>query len=295
MRWAEGFIAVDWGTTNRRAWRIGPDSAVAAELADDRGILAVAEGGFPAAVEELRTGLGDLPLLMAGMIGSNRGWIEAPYLPCPAGAEALAGALRWVEPGRIAIVPGLCFEKDDQADVMRGEEVQILGALAAGLIGPDALVCHPGTHTKWARLSGGRIAAFRTVMTGELFNLLKGHSILADLLAGDARPDDAFAAGVSHGLDHDDLGAELFSVRARVLLGKAAGEDAASYASGLLIGSDIGIGLRFAGEGEIVVMGRPNLTRLFAAALDRSGRKAHELDGERAFLAGATQLAELVE
>jgi 2-dehydro-3-deoxygalactonokinase len=178
---------------------------------------------------------------------------------------------------------------------MRGEEVQILGALAAGLIGPDALVCHPGTHTKWVRLSGGRIAAFRTVMTGELFNLLKEHSILADLLAGAARPDAGFAAGVRHGLDHDDLGAELFSVRARVLLGKAARDDAAGYASGLLIGSDIRIGLRFAGEGEIVVMGRPDLTRLFATALDRSGRKAHEVDGERAFLAGATHLAELVE
>jgi 2-dehydro-3-deoxygalactonokinase len=295
MRWAEGFIAVDWGTTNRRAWRIGPDGGVAAELADDRGILAVAEGGFPAAVEELRNRLGDLPMLMAGMIGSNRGWIEAPYVPCPAGAQELAAALCWAEPGRVAIVPGLCFDQGDQADVMRGEEVQILGAQAAGLIGPDALVCHPGTHTKWARLSGGRIAAFRTVMTGELFNLLKAHSILADLLAGATRPDAAFSAGVRHGLDHDDLGAELFSVRARMLLGKTAREDAAGYVSGLLIGSDIRIGLRFVGEGEIVVMGRPDLTRLFAAALDRSGRKAHELDGERAFLAGATHLAELVE
>ncbi|HEX8261796.1 MAG TPA: 2-dehydro-3-deoxygalactonokinase [Allosphingosinicella sp.] len=295
MRWDEGFIAVDWGTTNRRAWRLGPGGAVAAEMEDDQGILAVPKGGFHSAVGAVRARLGDLPMLMAGMIGSNRGWIEADYVPCPAGLPDLAARLRWIDGERAAIVPGVSFDGDGRADVMRGEEVQLLGAYAEGWIDGDASLCHPGTHNKWVRLADGRIAAFRTVMTGEMFNLLREHSILADLLAAPAEPGAAFDAGVRHGLDRDDLIAELFSVRARVLLGKAPREEAAAYVSGLLIGADLKVGLRLVGDGEIVAMGRPELTRLFAAALAVAGRPARAVDGEAAFLAGVRHLAELVQ
>jgi 2-dehydro-3-deoxygalactonokinase len=295
MRWAEGFIAVDWGTTNRRGYAIGGGGRMTDEMEDDQGILAVGAGGFGDAVGALRTRLGDLPLLLAGMVGSNRGWVEAPYVPCPAGLPELAARLQWVEPERIAIVPGVSYLDGAAADVMRGEEVQVLGAVGEGMIPSDALVCHPGTHNKWIKVEDDRIASFRTVMTGELFNLLREHSILADLLAGPASAGAAFEAGVRHGLASDELTAELFSVRARVLLGKAAREDAASYTSGLLIGSDIRIGLRSAPPGEIVVMGRPELTGLFAAALAVAGRPAREIDGEEAFLAGARHLAELIQ
>lgn len=295
MRWAEGFIAVDWGTSNRRAWRLAPDGAVADEMEDDKGVLGVPKDGFHAAVAEVRERLGDLPMLMAGMVGSNRGWIEAAYVPCPAGLPELAARLCWIEGERAAIVPGVALDEGEAADVMRGEEVQMLGAYAEGWIGPDAALCHPGTHNKWVRFADGRIAAFRTVMTGEMFSLLKEHSILADLLAAPAEPGPAFEAGVRHGLERDDLNAELFSVRARTLLGKAPPEDAAAYVSGLLIGADLKIGLRLAGDGEVVAMGRPELTRLFGAALALVGRPAREVDGEAAFLAGVRHLAELVQ
>jgi 2-dehydro-3-deoxygalactonokinase len=295
MGWAEGFVAVDWGTTNRRAYRVAPDGTCTDEMEDERGILAVGQGNFEAAVAEIRARMGDLPLLMAGMIGSNRGWVEAPYAPCPAGLPELAQRVQWVEPGRIGIVPGVSFADGEAADVMRGEEVQILGAFADAIVAPDAVICHPGTHNKWIRLEDGRITAFRTVMTGELFNLLKEHSILSDLLAEPARLGAAFEAGVRAGLAGDVLTAELFSVRARVLLGKAAREDAASYTSGLLIGADLRFGLQFAGETEIVVMARPELSRLFAAAAQIAGRSAREIDGETAFLAGVRHLAELVQ
>jgi 2-dehydro-3-deoxygalactonokinase len=295
MRWAEGFIAVDWGTTNRRGYLIGRDGRMSDEMEDDQGILSVGKGGFDRAVAELKGRLGDLPLLMAGMIGSNRGWVEAPYVPCPAGLPELAARLQWVVHDRIAIVPGVSFINGDAADVMRGEEVQILGAFAEGMVPPDALICHPGTHNKWIRLEDGRIASFRTVMTGEMFNLLKEHSILADLLDHPASADEAFRAGVEHGLSKDDLTAELFSIRARVLLGKAPREEAASYTSGLLIGTDLRIGLRSAPDGEIIVMGRPELTSLFATALEIAGRTARTVDGEEAFLAGVKHLAELIQ
>ena len=295
MRWAEGFIAVDWGTTNRRGYLIADGGRMTDEMEDDRGILAVGHDGFDRAVAELKGRLGDRPLLMAGMVGSNRGWVEAPYVPCPAGLPELAANLKWVVPERIAIVPGVAYSDGDAADVMRGEEMQILGAFAEGMVAADALICHPGTHNKWIRLEDGRITSFRTVMTGELFNLLREHSILADLLSAPAGVDDAFEAGVRKGLESDELTAELFSVRARVLLGKAPREKAASYTSGLLIGTDIRTGARAAPEQEVVVMGRPELTSLFAAALRISGRTAREVDGEEAFLAGVKHLAELIQ
>jgi 2-dehydro-3-deoxygalactonokinase len=284
MGWAEPFIAVDWGTTNRRAWRL--DSGCAAqEFEDGKGVLSVED--FPAAVAEIRERLGDLPMLMAGMIGSNRGWVEAPYVPCTAGLAEVTGELTWVEAGRTAIVPGLSC---DPPDVMRGEEVQILGAVEIGLVPENALVCHPGTHNKWVRLSGGRVQSFRTVMTGEMFSLLQKHSILSDLLKDDMAVGEAFCAGVQRGLEGDALTAELFSVRAAVLLRKARKEDAADFTSGLLIGADVGSSLR-GSEGVVYVMGRPELTRLYSAALGVAGRQAKQIDGETAFLAGIKAIA----
>lgn len=287
MGWAETFIAVDWGTTNRRAWRVGAGS-VEQEFEDNRGVLSVAKGEFPAAVAEIRERLGNHPMLMAGMIGSNRGWVEAPYVPCPAGLDAITASLAWAEASRTAIVPGL--SNADPPDVMRGEEVQIFGAIEAGMIPADCLVCHPGTHNKWAVVEGGKLARFRTVMTGEMFNLLKEHSILSDLLGGEMDVDDAFCDGVRRGLGGHALTAELFSVRAGVLLHEKQKSDAADYVSGLLIGADIGFGLRGT-SGEVHVMGRPDLTRLYAAALGLAGRDAQEIDGETAFLAGIMAIA----
>ena len=293
MRWSEGYIAVDWGTTNRRAYLIDPAGQCVREFEDSKGILSVGKGEFPAAVAEIRAALGDKPLLMAGMIGSNRGWVEAPYVSCPAGLEQLATGLVWAEDDA-AIVPGVSVLDGTRADVMRGEEVQLLGAVAAGLTPADCTVCHPGTHNKWVSVAGGRIADFRTVMTGELFNLLRNHSILSDLLKSEVVPGPAFADGVGHALECNDLQAELFSVRARVILGQARAEDASSYASGLLIGGDVRIGLSRGGDGPVVVMARPELTKLYAAAIAQAGREAVELDGEKTFLAGIARISELI-
>ena len=287
MGWADTFIAVDWGTTNRRAWRM-ESGALAQEFKDDRGVLSVGKGEFPAAVAEIRGELGDHPMLMAGMIGSNRGWVEANYMPCPAGLDDIAQSLTWAEPGRTAIVPGL--NTTNPADVMRGEEVQIFGAIETGMIPADALLCHPGTHNKWATLADGRVETFRTVMTGETFNLLKEHSILSDLLKDEMAVDDAFRAGVERGLQGRLLTAELFSVRAGVLLGERRKEDATDFTSGLLIGADVGFGLK-GSEGGVWIMGRPELTRLYCAAIAIAGREATEIDGETAFLAGIKAIA----
>jgi len=293
MRWADGFIAVDWGTTNRRAYLIDGSGQCTNEFEDRKGVLSVAAGAFPDAVSEIRQRLGDKPLLLAGMVGSNRGWKEARYVPCPAGLDDLAAALVWAGE-REAIVPGVSYSKNERADVMRGEEVQLLGAIAAGSVDPDGLVCHPGTHNKWATLREGKISEFRTVMTGELFSLLKDHSILSDLLQSPVELNESFRAAARHAITHEALPADLFSVRSRVLLGQARKEDAPSYASGLLIGADVRVGLTYPTGANIAVIGRPELTCLYATAIAEAGRTAVELDGERSFLAGIHEIAKRI-
>lgn len=276
------FLAVDWGTTNRRAWRIGADGCtVEAEEQDGRGIISVAPGGFAGEAAAIRARLGDLPMLCAGMAGSNRGWVETAYLPCPLGLDAIAASLAWIEPGRTAILPGVAMQ-GDRPDVMRGEEVQLLGAVAAGLAPPEASLCQPGTHCKWAEMAGGRLAGFVTAMPGELFALLKAHSLLGPQLGAAVAPGPAFLEGVSD--SGADLLSRLFGVRAAALLGRRGDGDAASYASGLLIGTDVRA--RSVSGRDIYVLADPDLGALYAAAIGALGGRAHAVDSHAAFLAG---------
>jgi len=284
-RWRDGYIAVDWGTTNRRAYLVDSSGVLVRKIEDDRGVSKLTPEAFPAEMKQLRQQLGPLPLLLAGMVGSNKGWRQMPYVPCPAGAPELVAAVYWAQENAI-LVPGVSCREGASFDVMRGEEVQLVGAAAAGLLPARALVCHPGTHTKWVRCGEGRIESFKTLMTGELFALLRQHSILADRLGDQVEPGADFDAGVRNGLEGDPLDG-LFDIRARFLLNGPARNDAA-HLSGLLIGNDIRHGLHQ--ELTVAVMGRPELTELYARALALGGCAAMRIDGTEAFLAGARLL-----
>ena len=289
-------LLANWGTTSRRAWLLDPGGRVIASIEDERGMSVVEPGGWQAAFDDLKRALGGAEprlSLLAGMVGSRRGWREAPYIPCPAGLDDLADGLCWVAPGSAAIVPGVSL-LDRDADVMRGEETQVLGAVAAGLVPPDCVACHPGTHTKWIVVRGGRVTTFRTVMTGELFALLRRHSILAEQLDGAVTAGEDFDAGVDRGLAGGPLTAELFALRANALLETGHIGNGAAYLSGLLIGADIRAGLALAEERTVEVIGRSDLTALYAAALERAGYRARRIDGGAAVLAGLGHLAELV-
>jgi 2-dehydro-3-deoxygalactonokinase len=281
------FLAVDWGTTNRRVYAIDADGAVVATERDDRGVLAIAPGGFAAELAGIRQRFGDRPVLCAGMVGSVRGWVAVPYLPCPADLGALAHALHWVEPG-VAIVPGLSVVDAKGGDVMRGEEVQLLGSVPAGLAPPDALLCQPGTHCKWAWMAGGRVDRFRTTITGEMFALLRGHSLLADFLKGDIADGAAFREGVTAAGDGALL-TSLFGVRADALLGLRDPDDAAAYVSGLLIGCDVREQALAPGQ-AVHVLADPALGSLYAAAIELAGGRAVPVDSQAAFVAGITAI-----
>jgi 2-dehydro-3-deoxygalactonokinase len=273
------FLAVDWGTTNRRVFLIEGGQVVRTER-DDRGVTSVRD--FAAEAADIRARFGELPMLMAGMVGSNIGWRAAPYVPAPAGIEDLAANLLRIDE-RTAIVPGVSVM--GPADVMRGEEVQLLGAVAAGLVPGDALLAQPGTHCKWALMEGGRIAGFTTAMTGELFALLRKYGLLSAQLGEEVTLGQAFLDGVEEGRKRD-LAASLFGIRAAKLLGERNDVDAASYASGLLIGSDVAARLERAGHDMVHILADRSLGSLYVAAIEAHGRRAALVDSHAAFVAG---------
>lgn len=281
VRRGEPLLAVDWGTTNRRVYRI-EDGVVVRTERDDRGVTAVTD--FAGEAATIRARFGDLPMLLAGMVGSNIGWKAAPYVPAPAGVGELAANLLQIDE-RTAIVPGVSTLAGGRPDVMRGEEVQLLGAVAAGLVPDDALLAQPGTHCKWARMQGGRIAGFTTAMTGELFALLRTHGLLAAQLQGEVTANAAFREGVEAARRHD-LAASLFGIRAAKMLGTREDADAAAYASGLLIGSDVSVRLDETPDADVFILAGSKLGNLYIAAIEVNGRSASLIDSHAAFVAG---------
>jgi 2-dehydro-3-deoxygalactonokinase len=283
------YLAIDWGTTNRRVYVMSPDGAVLDTARDDRGVKSVAAGGWPAELAGLRARFGDLPAIAAGMVGSTRGWHEVPYVPAPAGAAELAGGIGHVDGERFAIVPGVACT-GARPDVMRGEEVQAVGAVFAGLAPADALFCQPGTHNKWIAVERGRIVRVTTALTGELFALLRDHSILAEMMTGAVADGPAFRMGLADAGDGDLL-SRLFGVRASVLLGQRAAADGAAYASGLLIGADVAV--RSVGGATVHILSDPNLGPLYATAIAHFGGTTVAIDGQAAFVAGIHHIRSL--
>ncbi len=291
MKLGTQYVAVDWGTTNRRTYLIQDGQVVRSER-DDLGVTAMARDGFAREVASLRDRFGDHPMLLAGMVGSTIGWRVAPYVPAPAGLAALARGLCRID-ARTAVVPGLSFVDGSRADVMRGEEVQLLGATAAALAPPDALLCQPGTHCKWVEMVDGNIARFTTAMTGELFALIRTHGILAAQLGGTVALGDAFREGVAEG-GRRDLAASLFAIRAAGLLGRRDDAAAASFASGLLIGGDVAARLADLPHAAVHILADPTLGTLYAAAIEAQGRTAQIVDSHAAFVAGIVHLGALI-
>lgn len=262
-------LALDWGTSSLRGALIAPDGRVLEERSFARGILTVGSGEFPTIFE---SHFGDWMrpetlCLISGMAGSRQGWLEAPYCACPAGFDDIAAKLAWLERGRIAIVPGLSVEKDGVPDVMRGEEVQVFGALQLLGLGNARMVL-PGTHSKWVTVANRRITDFSTWMTGEVYALLRQHSILSRTLpASEPDPDaGAFEQGVAHALRGDGLLHTAFSTRTLSLFKRTPTESLPSYLSGLVIGEELKSQSLQRGD-TVVVMGTEALTARYEQAL----------------------------
>jgi 2-dehydro-3-deoxygalactonokinase len=277
-------IGIDWGTTSFRAFRITRDGSIRERRAAPKGILNVPDGRFGDTLrEEIGPWLaaGEDRVLLSGMIGSRQGWKEAPYLPCPAGAAELGVAL--VDIGfdwaRVKLVPGLSgFDESGVAEVMRGEETQILGVPL--LLRDGGIACLPGTHSKWARVEGGRIVGFTTHMTGEAFGVLRSHTILGRMMRDGPSDGAPFDTGLIRSADPGGLLHHLFGVRAEVLADRLSDSEAPAYLSGILIGHEVRAALAHAGGAVVQVIGAPDLSALYAKAITACGGFAERHDGE---------------
>lgn len=290
-------IAVDWGTSSLRAFRLGSDGGVLERRHTARGVMQVGPGEFETTLSELVgdwIAAGERRVLLSGMVGSRQGWREVPYLPCPAGPADLARSLAPFRFGsaQVAILPGLTStDPDGVPEVMRGEEAQIFGALPVSE--DSATICLPGSHSKWATVVDGRISGFTTHLTGETFAALRDGTIIGRLMvAGDSDPQ-AFAAGLERSAQGGGLLHHVFGARTLVLAGRMEGASAASYLSGLLIGHEVRAALATARPAEPVrLIGEPGLCRLYAMALEACGASSSTLETEAA-AAGLHRIGQL--
>ena len=292
--------AVDWGTTNLRVWLLSDDGKVLDERRGAEGLLSITDRGFGRVLEAHLNALGapgNLPVVICGMAGARTGWLEAPYVETPARLDALADRAVRVEDAKreIFILPGICQRKKDAPDVMRGEETQLLGASLDGV--GDGLFCLPGTHSKWVNVEGGAVTRFSTFMTGELFELLRSRSVLAQFASashGPAESAPAFAEAVRNVLD-DSANAfgRLFSIRAAALL-ENEGELATARLSGLLIGAEIAAATRGRSNSEIRLVASGSLAGAYAAALEVAGLSPTLFDPETLAVRGLFKSARML-
>lgn len=269
-------IAVDWGSTQMRAYLLDPDGVIRGRKSADTGAMQIGAGRFSDVLEELAgpwLESEEEPVFMSGMVGSRQGWLEVPYVPCPATLEDIArGAVQvsWGANRRAYIVPGVCCaDHEGVPDVIRGEETQAFGAAGRLPAGPVSL-CMPGTHSKHVLFQDGVLQGFETYMTGELYSVLRQYSILGRTMDPSTPEIDAaaFRAGVERAGNPGGLSHHLFGVRARALAGELASHEAGSYLSGILIGHEV---RAVRAANPVFIIGSRGLCELYLRAFEHCG------------------------
>lgn len=267
-------IAINWGSSNFRAYKLGKTGNVEAERSSGRGAVFVPPAGFPDAfMAEVRDWVrdGENRVLMCGMVGARQGWREAPYVQLPATFDQIIGSVIRIELNceelklvDARIVPGLLgIDQCGIPEVLRGEETELFGS--GSDLSNYTHICLPGTHTKWVRTDGARICSFATYMTGDLYKAIREGSILRNCTKEEPTDADAFLAGVARSKQEGELAHHLFGVRTLVLAGSMHESSASSYLSGLLIGHEV---RTIARKGETVhLIGDACLSSRYATAL----------------------------
>lgn len=295
------FAAVDWGTTNFRLWIVDGHGKSTHAVHSPQGMKLVGVNGpaaFGAILDRHLEEAGARSIervVMCGMVGARGGWQEISYLPTPAPLDRISAHAERVAAGArdVRIVPGLCQRETGEPDVMRGEETQLLGAAAGGR--KDGLFCIPGTHSKWISMRNAVVQRFHTSMTGELFELLRTRSVLAQFMSEPLLPvanHPQFADAVGEILDRPwSLSTALFSIRAAGLLGAGDTAGASARLSGLLIGSELAAARQAFATGEVKLIASGAIRDAYSAALAIAAFKVVALDPGDLALAGLTQVA----
>lgn len=278
------YIAIDWGSTNLRAWLYQGEKCLESRQSE-AGVTRLNGRSPQAVLAEVTDNWreDDTPVVMAGMVGSNVGWKIAPYLPVPAKFSAIGEQLTSVG-DNIWIIPGLSVSRDDNHNVMRGEETQLLGART---LSPSSVYVMPGTHCKWVQTDAQHIHDFRTVMTGELHHLLLQHSLVGAGLPEQQSSSVAFTAGLERGLNDLLILPQLFEVRASHVLGTLPREQVSEFLSGLLIGAEVASMVEhFSNEQAITIVAGDALAGRYQQALSAAGRHTTVVSGDTAFQEG---------
>ncbi|RTE90918.1 2-dehydro-3-deoxygalactonokinase [Bradyrhizobium sp. LVM 105] len=293
------YVAVDWGTSSFRLWLVDRAGLVLAERRSDEGMLASAKTGFPAVLQSHLAAVeapDHLPVLVCGMAGAKTGWVEAGYVDTPAPLSAVLNQAVRV-PGQardIRILPGIAQRDAAAPDVMRGEETQLLGALGLDAVG-EALVCMPGTHSKWVRVGGGIVERFSTFMTGELFSAVSRETILSLAIAGADEAEDvaSFKAAVKAAYAAPAFAANLlFTARSRQLLFGGTPAAARETLSGTLIGAELAAGLSGAvPHAAVVLIASGRLAMLYRHAFDALSFTVQPVDADEAVRRGLSMAA----
>ena len=294
------YVAVDWGTTSFRLWLIGDDGTILAESRSREGMTTAREIGFTAVLDKHLAEIGapaDAPVIMCGMVGAKQGWVEAGYIDVPAKLSDISGKAVSV-PGverDVRILPGLAQRDVNAADVMRGEETQLLGC-AGNMKNSDCLIAMPGTHSKWVRVVRHEVLGFSTFMTGELFDVISKQSILQHAVKDSAGFDGAhpaFLSALHAACKEPELATNrLFSIRARGLLFSLTPTDADATLSGMMIGLELAGALTQAPKDTpIVLVASGKLRGLYEAAFHRLGLKSTTIDADDAVRRGLSQAA----
>ena len=297
------YAAVDWGTSSFRLWLMAADNAVLGERRSGEGMTTAAKTGFADVLEAHLHALQapqHLPVIVCGMAGARQGWVEAGYVDVPAPLSAVLATATTV-PGierHVHILPGLAQRDLDAPDVMRGEETQLLGALQQHASG-TRLVCMPGTHSKWVTVDGGTVSGFRTFMTGELFDLLATHSVLAHSLGEAASFDGerpAFSAAIEASFRSPHRATSLlFTVRSGTLLHNLSPTDAAARLSGTLIGLEIAGAVASGSDGQTIrLVASGKLRSLYEAAFSSLDLPFDRIDADEAVRQGLSAAAQKI-
>mgnify|MGYP003626378698 CR=1 FL=1 len=292
----KNWVAIDWGTTNFRAFLMSETGICVDKIEASKGLLSINDRQFSESLNQLlgawHQSRNIKSILMAGMVGSKQGWVEAPYIEVPATPASFIKAsisvdLDW---GGVAqIISGACCNnKFDLPDVMRGEEVQLIG-LANLNKGNDFFAILNGTHSKHAIWKDGLLHSFNTIMTGELFSILTNYSILGKGLPKQSHDEAAFIVGVDIG-NKFPINQVLFSARTLQLFNKISPQYIESYISGLLIGSELS---ELPQQTACFIVGSQSLSEHYFNALKHLGHLPTIADGDECFLIGMTELYQL--
>lgn len=293
------YIAVDWGSTNLRAWLYLEGVCIDSQKSE-AGVTRL-NGQTPQQVFQRVIApwqQHNVPVVMADVVGSNAGWLSVPYLPCPTRLTEIGKHLPRVdtaEPFTAWIVPGLSIEQTDNCNVMRGEETQLIGAYREV---PSSLYLMPGTHSKWVHAEGNRVLDFRTVMTGELHHLLMVHLLIGVGLCEQQPSPQAFQQGLALGFSDDNIIRCLFETRAAHVLGRLEKSAVGEWLSGLLISNEVAQMQRHypvSAEDSITLIGSSALTVRYELVLQQAGLRWQQVDGDRVFQAGIRSIVNELE